>query len=248
MKETWGTRSPGWGLLRNHACKSRTLSMLASPVPQSCSQIPYPDYACLQILYLGLCLQVPWAVPPHPRDSCSSDPRELLAVPQKLPLKCPQPSPDEDEGPQQSYWAWAAPGKAVRGEQRVWRPWQSQGEDRPAVPIPAPAFIGVFSPLPAPPWFFLTLLAVGRDLPARQALSMETQVPVSRARSTMEAKSPLRWGTMEAEGAKQRHGASQIFAPAVPRAGDRQGHVPGPQLGLPHSALPTPAPGVWGTW
>lgn len=35
-------------------------------------------------------------------------------------------------------------------------------------------------------------VAVGRDLPARQELSMETQMPVSKARSTMEASSLLR--------------------------------------------------------
>lgn len=35
-------------------------------------------------------------------------------------------------------------------------------------------------------------VTVSRDLPARQELSMETQMPVSKARSTMEASSLLR--------------------------------------------------------
>lgn len=78
--------------------------------------------------------------------------------------------------------------------------------DRPATSIPEGCIHGVFSPVPVPPWISLALLPVGRDLPARQALSMETQMPVSRARSTTEAKSPLRWGTMEAVGTKQTVG------------------------------------------
>lgn len=54
-----------------------------------------------------------------------------------------------------SSWAWAAPGKTIGGQQRVWQSWQSHGEDTPAVPIPTPAFIGVSSPLPVPPQRFL---------------------------------------------------------------------------------------------
>lgn len=34
-------------------------------------------------------------------------------MPQKLPLQCPQPSLDEEEGTQQSCESWAAPGRAM---------------------------------------------------------------------------------------------------------------------------------------
>lgn len=99
----------------------------------------------------------------------------------------------------------------MRGEQRIGGLAERRGGGgRLATPILVLAFIGAFSPWPVlpsfPPRFSLALLSVGEDLPARQALSMETQMPVSRARSTREAKSPLRWGTMEAVGAKQGRG------------------------------------------
>lgn len=195
-----------------------------SSVPHACSQVPHPDYNCLQILYLGLCRS----------HLTPQDFRELLAILQKLPLKCS--SPEEDEGPQESCWAWAALGRAMRGEQglkALAEPWG----DRPATSMPECCIYGVFSPVPAPPWISLALLPVGRDLPARQALSMETHMPVSRARSTTEAKSPLRCGTMEAVGAQQT-GVSQILAPALHCRGDRQGHHDGllsPELALPQS-------------
>lgn len=84
-------------------------------------------------------------------------------------------------------------------------------------------------PRPPPPQFFVAPLAVGRDLPARQALSMETQQPVSRARSTTEAKSPLRWGTMEAVGANQRPGRVRSLLQLYPRLGTERdvSQVPG---------------------
>lgn len=165
-----------------------------SPVPHACSQIPHPDYTCLQILYLGLCRSH------EPSHIAPQDFRELLAILQKLPLKCS--NPEEDEGPRKSCWAWAALGRAVRREQGLEALAEPRG-DRPSTSIPEPCIYGVFSPVPVPPWISVAPLAVGRDLPARQALSMETQMPVSRARSTTEARSPLRWGTMEAVEAKQ---------------------------------------------
>lgn len=159
---------------------------------------------CLQILFLGLC----WSH--EPSHLTPQDFREFLAILQKLPLKCS--SPEEDEGPQKICRAWAALGRAMSGKQglkAVGEPWG----DRPTtcVCVPKPCVYGVFSPVPFPPWISLGLLAVGRDSPARQALSMETQMPVSRARSTTEAKSPLRWGTMEAVRAEQT-GVSEILA------------------------------------
>lgn len=82
----------------------------------------------------------------------------------------------------------------------------------PSLPTPVPAFVGAFSPLPVLP----------RDLPARQELSMETQMPVSRARSTMEAKSLLRWGTREAAGTKQRGGQVRSLLCFWPRSGTQK--------------------------
>lgn len=70
---------------------------------------------------------------------------------------------------------------------------------------------------------------------------METQMPVSSARSTTEAKSPLRWGTREAAGTKQRIGQVGSLLCFWPQSGTQKRHVPGPHLALPSSALPNHA-------
>ena len=51
-------------------------------------------------------------------------------------------------------------------------------------------------------------------------------MPVSRARSTMEAKSLLRWGTMEAAGAKQRPGSVRPLLQLYPGLGTDMSQVP----------------------
>lgn len=132
----------------------------------------------------------------EPSHLTRQDFREPLAILQKLPLKC-SPAQRGMRGPRRAHWAWAA----MRGEQGLKALAEPRG-DRPATSIPERCIYGVFSPVPVPGSLWPCWQRA--DLPARQALSMETQMPVSRARSTTEARSPLRSGTMEAVG-ENRH-------------------------------------------